>query len=90
MTALTILALAARMSDAACRANDPDQRYENETDSVMFGKLTELESIAESVWTSDAALSPEEERAMRAAQEAMTTAWNRLADIVFPFPGTES
>lgn len=86
MTVLTVLNLAERMADAAARAEDPELRFENETDAVLFGKLTLLDSLAESVWMHDQALTPEEERAMQRAQKALSAAWDRLADVVFPLP----
>lgn len=81
-SALTVMGLARIITDVAARALDPEQRMHHESDAVMYGKLTQLCTLIDMVWTGDAVLTYDEEKAMRAAQERLDTAWNAMADAV--------
>ncbi len=75
--ALTIHGLAARMRDYAAGAFDPALRYSGETDATLFGKLTVLDGICDSVWSAD--MTAAEESDLRSAKAELDRAWNHLA-----------
>ena len=72
------------MRDAAARTMDLNLRYHNETDAVLYGKVTQIDILAEGVWSNDTALAPDERHALTSAQQELTRAWEHLAASVFP------
>jgi hypothetical protein len=82
--ALTVTALARLMTEVSERALDSSQRMFRETDAVLYGKLVQLEVIAEMVWGGNDVLSYEEEKAMDAAIKVFELAWKAVAPVEQP------
>lgn len=80
--ALTVPCLAQMITEVAERALDPEKRMHQESDAVMYGKLTLLDSISTMVCTGGAVLTYEEEKLLNAAQKRLDAAWNAMADAV--------
>lgn len=81
--ALSIKNLIEMMRDASARAYDENLRYHRETDAVLYGKIIQLDVIAEPHYCSNG-LSEEEGRALSRASEELDKAFKYLADRVFP------
>ena len=82
-SALSIKKLAEMMRDAAARTFDPTLRYTYETDAVLYGKVVQLDSIAESLYTAGDLTEEAEHLLMTAARE-LDRAFKHLVAIVFP------
>ena len=81
--ALSLQNLAEMMRDVASRTFDPTLRYHYETDAVLYGKVVQLDAIAEPLYTAGD-LSEEAERSLMTAASELDRAFKHLAAIVFP------
>ena len=87
MTILTVAGLADLMNGVSDRALDPDQRFTNETDAVLYGKLIQLSALAENVWVNESAvfaLTYEENITLSNASNRLSAAFDHLVVRVFP------
>lgn len=77
--ALSITRLIEMMSDATKRTFDPSLRYWRESDTVLYGKVSQLDVIAEDLLLT-AQLSEAEDAALCRASAELHSAFYHLAD----------
>lgn len=82
-SALSIPRLVEMMKDAARRTFDLNLRYHHESDAVLYGKITQLDVIAEAHYCSND-LSEEDDKSLSLAGEEIQRAFTYLANRLFP------
>lgn len=82
-SALSLKKLIELMRDAAARTFDEGLRYHHEPDAVLYGKVVQLDALAECHYTAGT-LTNEECRDLMSASQEIDRAFKHLAGRVFP------
>lgn len=82
-SALSVPALVEMMKDATRRTYEPDLRYFREIDAVLYGKISQLLSLADKCWINED-LTEEDFASLTAASDELEKALNHLTATLFP------